>query len=40
MAARMYNADEAGVKLCVDVSHHIPLVMEQNGAMVARVFVC
>ena len=33
----MYNVDKAGVKLCVDVSHHIPLVMEQNGTMVARV---
>jgi hypothetical protein len=32
----MYNAD-AGVTLCVDVSHRIPLVIEQNGTMVARV---
>ena len=33
----IYNVADAGVKLCVDVSHHIPLVMEQNGTMVARV---
>ena len=33
----MYNVADAGVKLCVDGSHHIPLVMEQNGTMVARV---
>ena len=33
----IYNVADAGVKLCVDPSHHIPLVMEQNGTMVARV---
>ena len=33
----MYNIADAGVRLCVDVSHHIPLLMEQNGTMVARV---
>ena len=33
----IYDVADTGVKLCVDVSHHIPLVMEQNGAMVARV---
>jgi len=33
----MYNAVSAGVKLCVDASHQLPLVMEQNGTMVARV---
>ena len=33
----MYNVADADVKLCVDVSHHIPLFMEQNGTIVARV---
>ena len=33
----IYDVADTGVKLCVDVSHHIPLVMEQNGTMVARV---
>ena len=33
----MYNIADTGVRLCVDVSHHIPLFMEQNGTMVARV---
>jgi hypothetical protein len=33
----MYAIADAGVKLCVDASHHIPLVMEHNGTMVARV---
>jgi len=33
----MYNIADAGVRLCVDVSHHIPLLMEQNGSLVARV---
>jgi hypothetical protein len=33
----MYNADGPGVKLCVDVSHHIPLLMEHDGVIVAQV---
>ncbi len=36
-ACTMYNVADADVKLCVDGSHHIPLVMEHNGTMVARV---
>ncbi len=33
----MYKADVVDVKLCIDVSHHIPLLMEHKGAIVARV---
>lgn len=33
----IYNIADAGVKLCVDVNHHMPLIIEQNEVTVARV---
>ena len=32
-----YNVADAGVKLCIDIKHHMPIIMEHNGITVAQV---